>query len=124
MANDREYPTHQNVVDALNIIAEITHLEATLSIQLHLGRVPFSETCYQIRTSGEMIDRIQVSRVMYTRCSGDRADECRGHLYRRTPEPSTKLVAASLVEVHVELPHYSFHHRAVILYHVYPPLGI
>jgi hypothetical protein len=113
----------KNVVDASNIIAKITHLEATLSILLHLGRVPLSETCYQINTSREMINRIRVSQVMYTRCSGNCADECKGHLYRHPSEPSTEQVTASLVEVRVELPYYSFHRRAVILYHVYPPLG-
>jgi hypothetical protein len=33
-------------------------------------------------------------------------------------------VTASLVDVHVELPNYLLHCRAVILYHIHPTLGI
>jgi hypothetical protein len=32
MADDWEYPTGEDMVDALNIVAEVAHLEATLSI--------------------------------------------------------------------------------------------
>jgi hypothetical protein len=32
MANDREYPTPQDMVDTSNIVAEIIHLDATLSV--------------------------------------------------------------------------------------------
>jgi hypothetical protein len=71
-----------------------------------------------------MIDWIRVSQVTNTRCSGDRTDECRGHLYIRSLEPCKERVAASLVEFCVKLPHYGLHRKAVILYHVCPPLGI
>jgi hypothetical protein len=81
VADDQEYLTSQDVVDATDVIAEVTHLEATLSLKIHLMRVPFGETRYQVGMSGEMIDQIWVSRVTYTRCSGDLVDECRGHLY-------------------------------------------
>jgi hypothetical protein len=102
VAHDREYPTHQDVVESPNIVAEITHLKATRLVQLHLTRAPFSETCYQISMSREIIGWIRVSRVTYTRYYGDHTDEHRGHLYR------------------VELPYYSLHRRVVILYHVGP----
>jgi hypothetical protein len=61
---------------------------------------------------------------MYTRCSDDLTDKHRDHLYRYPSEPSTEQVATSLVDVLVELPHYGLHRKAVILYHVNPPLGI
>jgi hypothetical protein len=71
-----------------------------------------------------MIDWIRVSGIIYTRCSDDRIDERRGHHYCCPPKPCTERVAESLVEVRVELSHYGFHCRAVILYHVSPPLSI
>jgi hypothetical protein len=48
----------------------------------------------------------------------------KGHLYRCPPELGTERVATSLVEARVELPQNGLHRRAVILYHVSPPLGI
>jgi hypothetical protein len=80
--------------------------------------------CYNINASEEMVDWIGVSRVTYTRYSGDRANKCRGHLYRCPPEPSAERVIVSLVEVQVELQHYLLYRRAVILCHIRPTLGI
>jgi hypothetical protein len=71
-----------------------------------------------------MIDRVRVDWVTYTRCSDDLTNKHRGHIYLCPSEPCTECVIVFLVEVRIKLPHYSFHHRAVILYHVGPPLGI
>jgi hypothetical protein len=124
VANDWEYLASKDAVDATDVVAEVAHLEATLSLELHLMRVPFDETCHQVSMSGKMIDQIWVSRVTYARCSGDLFDECKRHLYHCPIEPCTERVAASSVEVRVELPHNGLHCKAVILCHVSPSLGI
>jgi hypothetical protein len=46
MTDDWEYLASMDVIDATDVVVEVTHLEATLSLQLHLMRVPFCETCH------------------------------------------------------------------------------
>ena len=108
----------------MNIIVEVTHLEAILSIQLHLVRVSLSKARYHLSVSGEMVDWIWVGRVTYTTYSSNQADEYEGHLDPPPPNPSVEGVTTSLVEVYVELPHYLLYHWAVILNHIYLALGI
>jgi hypothetical protein len=56
VADDLEYSAIKDVVDATDVVAEVAHLEATLSLKLHLMRAPLDETCYRVRASREMID--------------------------------------------------------------------
>jgi hypothetical protein len=85
VVDDREYSTSEDVIDAKGVVAKVAHLEATLSLELHLIRAPLGESCYQVCVSREMIDWIRLSQVTYTRCFGDLTDERRGHLYHCPP---------------------------------------
>jgi hypothetical protein len=58
VADDLKYSASQDMVDAMDVVAEVAHLEIALSLELHLMRAPLDETCHQVGMSGEMINRI------------------------------------------------------------------
>jgi hypothetical protein len=90
MDDDRKYSSSEDVVDATNVVAEVTHLKTTLSLYHHLVRAPLSETCHQVCTCEEVISWIRVSWVTHTGNSNDLTDECKGHIYRSPPKLGTK----------------------------------
>jgi hypothetical protein len=106
------------VVDAPNIIAEVAQLETSLSLYLHLMKVPFHKTLNYNNTVGKTIYWPRVDRVTYRWRSCDVVDKSGSHLNNQ------KEIATPMMQVGVKLPHYLLHLRAVIFYHFCPSLGI
>jgi hypothetical protein len=116
--------TGQNVIDALDIIAEVAQLETALSHCLHLMRAPLCKTLHYISTGGKMIYWLRVDWVTFTWRSLDVVNERRSHLDNLPPDPGQKGIATPPIQVGVNLLYYLFHRGAVISYHLRPSLGI
>jgi hypothetical protein len=112
------------MIDAPDLIAEVTQLETAFSLYLHLVRAPLRETLHHIITGGKMIYWPGVDWVTYTWCSRDVVDESGSHLDNFPSDPGKKAITTPLMQVGIKLPNYLLHCRMVISYHLHPPLGI
>jgi hypothetical protein len=91
------------VVDALNLIAEVMDLEATLSICLHLVRASFYEALDHLCSGGRVVNRPRILRVVHSRCSSDSTNEVEGHMDLLLSDPGIEGIANHPVQVGVEL---------------------
>jgi hypothetical protein len=89
------------MVDAPDIVAEVTQLETALSLCLHLVKAPLHKTFHYFRTRVKMIYWPGVDWITYTWHSRDVADESGSHLDNHPSDPSQEGIASPLMQIAV-----------------------
>jgi hypothetical protein len=96
--------THQDAVDAPNLIVEVVDLEATHSLYLHLVRASLYEALDHLCSGGEkVVNWPGILWIAHLRCSSDSTDKVKGHMDLLLFDPSIEGITSPSIQVGVEL---------------------